>query len=111
MQGTELIAQHEKMVHGLASRLRRELGHGAAAVMKGAVQKGQGHADNVDVFANRPVDGVVVSGEAKVLIHRSAVTPQRLKTGASVLAGARVVEGALRVLGEFDGLRIAEPGE
>ena len=25
MQGTELIAQHEKMVHGLASRLRREL--------------------------------------------------------------------------------------
>jgi len=25
MQGTELIAQHEKMVHGLAYRLRREL--------------------------------------------------------------------------------------
>jgi hypothetical protein len=25
MQGTEFITQHEKMVHGLAHRLRREL--------------------------------------------------------------------------------------
>ena len=25
MQGTELVTQHEKMVHGLTSRLRREL--------------------------------------------------------------------------------------
>lgn len=44
------------------------------------------------------VDGVVQAGDAKVLLYPSATIALRRKSGDSVLAGATVVEGALRVL-------------
>lgn len=44
------------------------------------------------------VDGVVVSGEASVLIHPTAGTPARIKAGMRVLAGAKVTDGALRIM-------------
>jgi cation transport ATPase len=44
------------------------------------------------------VDGVVQGGEAFVLLHPSARTPVRRSTGDALLAGARVVEGEVRVL-------------
>jgi len=44
------------------------------------------------------VDGVVRAGEARVVPYPGAATPERRVEGDSVLAGASVVEGALRVL-------------
>ncbi len=45
-----------------------------------------------------PVDGIVRSGEAQVLLHPLARAPVRRRSGDPVLAGARVVQGGLRVL-------------
>ncbi len=44
------------------------------------------------------VDGVVQAGEAQVLLHPGAQIPTRRAAGDPVLAGARVVEGAIRLL-------------
>ena len=44
------------------------------------------------------VDGVVQGGEAFVLQHPTAQTPVRVVPGDSVLAGARITEGAIRLL-------------
>lgn len=44
------------------------------------------------------VDGVVQGGEAKVLLHPGAQLPVRRVTGDPVLAGAKVLEGAIRLL-------------
>ena len=44
------------------------------------------------------VDGVVQAGEANVLPYPGASTPLRRRIGQPLLAGARVVDGALRVL-------------
>jgi Cu+-exporting ATPase len=44
------------------------------------------------------VDGVVQAGEGRVLPYPSATTPLRRGIGDPLLAGATVVEGALRVL-------------
>jgi P-type E1-E2 ATPase len=44
------------------------------------------------------VDGVVQKGSAVVLLHPTSRSPVRREPGAPVLAGARVVEGRLRVL-------------
>lgn len=44
------------------------------------------------------VDGVVQAGDARVLLHPGAVTPVRRRPGDPLLAGARVVEGAVRLL-------------
>ncbi len=44
------------------------------------------------------VDGVVQGGDGWVLTHTTAQTPVRVSAGDSVLAGARVTEGALRLL-------------
>jgi cation transport ATPase len=44
------------------------------------------------------VDGVVQAGEARVLPFPQATTPVRRAAGDSVLAGARVVSGSLRLL-------------
>jgi len=45
-----------------------------------------------------PVDGVVRAGEAFALLHPSSRTPIRRGPGDPVLAGARIVEGAVRIL-------------
>lgn len=44
------------------------------------------------------VDGVVLGGEAEVLLHPTAQTPSRRRIGDPVLGGSRVTDGALRVL-------------
>lgn len=44
------------------------------------------------------VDGVVQAGEAFVLLHPASRTPVRRSAGQPLLAGARVVEGEVRVL-------------
>lgn len=44
------------------------------------------------------VDGSVRAGEAQVLLHPAASAPVRRVTGDAVMAGARVVDGAIRVL-------------
>ena len=44
-----------------------------------------------------PVDGVVRAGEARILPYPGAETPASRSAGAPVLAGATVVEGALRI--------------
>lgn len=44
------------------------------------------------------VDGIVQAGEAFALLHPSSPTPVRRNAGDSILAGARVVEGEIRVL-------------
>lgn len=44
------------------------------------------------------VDGIVQAGEAFALLNPSASTPVRRKAGDAILAGARVVEGEIRVL-------------
>lgn len=44
------------------------------------------------------VDGVVQGGEAFVVLHPTARTPVRRLAGDALLAGARVVEGEVRVL-------------
>lgn len=44
------------------------------------------------------VDGVVQAGEAFALLHPAAVTPVRRSVGDAILAGARIVEGEVRVL-------------
>ena len=44
------------------------------------------------------VDGVVKAGEAWALLHPSAPTPTRRIVGDPLLAGARVTEGAVRIL-------------
>ncbi|MBI5517175.1 MAG: cation-translocating P-type ATPase [Deltaproteobacteria bacterium] len=43
------------------------------------------------------VDGIVRAGEAQVLLHPGAEAPRRRVPGDAVLAGARVLEGELRV--------------
>jgi cation transport ATPase len=52
----------------------------------------------VDEGERAPVDGVVRSGEAQVLLHPGSHAPSRRGPGDPVLAGARVLEGSLRVL-------------
>jgi Cu+-exporting ATPase len=44
------------------------------------------------------VDGSVRAGQGYALLHPSATAPVRRSAGDSVIAGARVVEGAIRVL-------------
>lgn len=44
------------------------------------------------------VDGLVQGGEAQVLLHPGAQSPVRRVAGDPVLAGARIVEGAIRLL-------------
>jgi Cu+-exporting ATPase len=44
------------------------------------------------------VDGAVRAGEAQVLLHPSATAPVRRGPGDAVMAGARVVDGVVRVL-------------
>lgn len=44
------------------------------------------------------IDGVVLRGEALVVLHPSARTAVRRKAGQPVIAGARVLEGAIRLL-------------
>lgn len=44
------------------------------------------------------VDGAVRAGEAQVLLHPAASAPVRRVPGDAVMAGARVVDGAIRVL-------------
>ena len=55
-----------------------------------------------DVFAvegeSVAVDGVVKAGEAWVVTHPSATSPVRREPGDPVVAGARVVEGAIRIM-------------
>ncbi|MCC7541647.1 MAG: cation-translocating P-type ATPase [Deltaproteobacteria bacterium] len=63
-----------------------------------------------------PVDGVVRTGEARVSLHASAAEPSRRAQGDPILAGARVVEGALRVRATRAGaeralVRVARFGE
>ena len=43
------------------------------------------------------VDGVVEAGEARVLLHPGARAPQQRKPGDSLVAGARLTDGALRI--------------
>ncbi|AKF07079.1 Lead, cadmium, zinc and mercury transporting ATPase [Sandaracinus amylolyticus] len=45
-----------------------------------------------------PVDGVVRAGEGYVLAHPAARSPVRRRAGDPVIAGARVIDGAIRVL-------------
>ncbi len=45
-----------------------------------------------------PVDGVVQAGEAWALLHSCAQTPVRRGPGDPLLAGARITEGAIRIL-------------
>jgi len=66
-----------------------------------------------------PVDGVVQAGEADVLPYPGATTPIRRAIGDPLLAGASVVQGAVRVLATRVGdersllrlARLASPGE
>lgn len=44
------------------------------------------------------VDGIVQGGEAFALLHPSARTPVRRTVGDSILAGARITEGEVRIL-------------
>ena len=44
-----------------------------------------------------PVDGVVAEGEARVLPYPAAREPMTRTVGQSLLAGARVIEGSLRI--------------
>lgn len=44
------------------------------------------------------VDGAVRAGEAQVLLYPAATAPVRRRAGDAVMAGARVVDGAIRVL-------------
>lgn len=44
-----------------------------------------------------PVDGIILGGEAQVLAHPSAQAPIPRSTGMSVVAGAKLAEGAIRV--------------
>jgi P-type E1-E2 ATPase len=44
------------------------------------------------------IDGVVQAGDAKVLAYPTATAPLRRKVGDAILAGATVLDGALRVL-------------
>jgi len=50
-----------------------------------------------------PVDGAVRAGEAQVLLHPAASSPVRRVTGDALMAGARVVDGAIRVLASHVG--------
>ena len=93
-------------IHALASRMpaavRAPVGSDwsvevdAAEVDAARVRTGQqilvGEGETIGV------DGVVQAGEAEVLPHPSARTPMRRTAGDPVLAGARVVDGELRVL-------------
>ncbi len=62
----------------------------------------QGIRTGEEIIATRgetlAVDGVVQAGEASVLPYPGAVTPVARAAGDALLAGATVVEGALRVL-------------
>lgn len=51
----------------------------------------------VDAGGVVPIDGVIAEGEASVLPHPTAMQPMRRTVGQSVLAGARVVEGSVRL--------------
>jgi Cu+-exporting ATPase len=59
------------------------------------------------------VDGTVRAGEARVLLHPTAEVPARRGPGDPILAGARVVEGSLRILATRVGhdRALARPGE
>lgn len=50
-----------------------------------------------------PVDGAVRAGVAQVLLYPAAISPVRRTTGDAVMAGARVVDGAIRVLASHVG--------
>ncbi len=49
------------------------------------------------------VDGAVRGGEAQVLLHPAATSPVRRASGDAVMAGARVVDGVIRVLASHVG--------
>lgn len=49
------------------------------------------------------VDGTVRAGDAQVLLHPAATSPVRRSVGDAVMAGARVVDGAIRVLASHVG--------
>ena len=76
MQGTEFIAQHEKMVHGLANRLRRELSlrgdledliaFGFGGLLEARHRFDPGRGVRFQTFAYHRVRGAMLDGVRKM---------------------------------------------
>lgn len=93
MQGTELIARHEKMVHGLANRLRRELSlrgdlddliaFGFGGLLEAQQRFDPGRGVRFQTFAYHRVRGAMLDGVRKMAdLPRRA--HERLQASAEV---------------------------
>lgn len=110
MDGTQLIAQHEKMVHGLASRLRRELSlrgelddliaFGFGGLLEAQRRFDPGRGVRFQTFAYYRVRGAMLDGVRKMAdLPRRA--HERFQAAAEVTptAAPTALEGAFTRMG------------
>ena len=110
MQGTELIAEHEKMVHGLASRLRRELSlrgdlddliaFGFGGLLEAQQRFDPGRGVRFKTFAYHRVRGAMLDGVRKMAdLPRRAHERLQASAGVTPTAGPTALDTAFARMG------------